>query len=361
MAIYHLSVKTVSRAKGKSATAAAAYRAGESIVDERTGEVHDYTRKQGVISSTIVAPSDAPDWHHDRAQLWNQVEFSEKRKNSTVAREFEIALPIELSPDDREKLAKDFAAEIVERHGCVADVCLHKPDKKGDQQNYHAHILCSTRRLTADGFGEKTRELDDRKIGSSEVTHWRERFATLQNKALEKAHSTARVDHRSLEDQSIERLPTQHLGPAASSMERKGIQTRRGDLNRAIAVINKELAAIVRAVTHPIETAKEKMKKAGEHLGSLLVPAEQALSLGSGGQSATQSILDEMWRQEWNQERKIQQQERERQEQQRARDLAQQERQRQMVKEREEKLRREMEERGIKPARGPSKDSGMSR
>ena len=109
VAIFHLSVKTISRSAGRSSTAAAAYRAGVEITDERTGEIHDYRRKAGVESAELFLPDGAPEWATDRAKLWNAAEQSEKRKNSTVAREFEVALPSELSADQRRKLAHDFA------------------------------------------------------------------------------------------------------------------------------------------------------------------------------------------------------------------------------------------------------------
>ena len=221
MAIYHLSVKTISRSAGRSATAAAAYRAGVEITDERTGEIHDYTRKGGVESAALILPDNAPEWARDRAQLWNAAEQAEKRKNSTVAREFEIALPSELSREQREKLAHDFARELVKRHGCAADVAIHAPGKEGDNRNHHAHILLSTRRLEADGFGEKTRELDDQKTGKVIVTEWRERFAQLQNERLREAGHSVQVDHRSLEAQGIEREATRHLGPTATAIERR--------------------------------------------------------------------------------------------------------------------------------------------
>ena len=221
MAIYHLSVKTVSRSAGRSATAAAAYRAGVEITDERTGEIHDYTRKGGVESAELVLPAGAPEWAADRAALWNAAEQAETRKNSTVAREFEIALPEELSPAERQRLARDLAREIVERHGCAADVAIHAPGKEGDNRNHHAHILLSTRRLGPEGFTEKTRELDDQKTGPQIVTQWRERFASLQNERLREAGIEARVDHRTLEAQGIDREPTRHLGPAATGYERR--------------------------------------------------------------------------------------------------------------------------------------------
>lgn len=222
MAIFHLSVKTISRSAGRSSTAAAAYRAGVEITDERTGEIHDYRRKAGVESAELFLPDGAPEWATDRAKLWNAAEQSEKRKNSTVAREFEVALPSELSADQRRKLAHDFARELVKRHGFAVDVAIHAPGKEGDTRNHHAHILCTTRKLTAEGFTEKTRELDDRATGAQEVTHWREQWAGLTNAALERAGHAVRVDHRSLEMQGIDREPAIHLGPSATAIERRG-------------------------------------------------------------------------------------------------------------------------------------------
>lgn len=219
MAIYHLSVKTISRSAGRSVTAAAAYRASEKIVDARTGEIHDYTHKKGVLSTDIILPKDAPEWAKDREALWNAAELSETRKNSTVGREFEIALPSELDDKQRRQFALAFAKEIVERHQCVADVAIHEPSKGGDDRNYHAHVLCSTRRLGPNGFHQKTRELDEVKQG--EVVRWRERFAVVQNQHLREAGYPERVDHRSLEDQGIDRVPTVHLGPAATNYERR--------------------------------------------------------------------------------------------------------------------------------------------
>ena len=111
VADYHLSVKTVSRSAGRSATAAAAYRAGVEITDERTGEIHDYTRKGGVVSADLLLPADAPEWAADRAALWNAAEQAEKRKNSTVAREFEIALPAE-HPEGNSEIALQFTFSV---------------------------------------------------------------------------------------------------------------------------------------------------------------------------------------------------------------------------------------------------------
>ena len=225
MAIFHLSVKTISRSAGRSATAAAAYRGGVKIADERTGEIHDYRRRTGVESAVLLLPANAPDWATNRAALWNAAEYAETRKNSTVAREFEIALPAELSADERKQLVHAFARQIVEHHGCAVDVAIHTPSKKGDNRNHHAHLLLTTRRLTATGFTEKTRELDDLKTG--EIGRWRERFADMQNLHLLHHDHSAQVDHRSLEAQAIDQEPTRHLGPAATGYERRTGQPSR--------------------------------------------------------------------------------------------------------------------------------------
>jgi hypothetical protein len=222
VAIFHLSVKTVSRSAGRSSTAAAAYRAGAEITDERTGEIHDYRRKSGVESAELFLPAGAPEWATDRAKLWNAAEQSETRKNSTVAREFEVALPAELSADQRRELAHEFTAALVKKYEFAADCAIHLPGKNGDSQNHHAHILCSTRKLTAEGFTAKTRELDDRATGAAHVVECRELFANMTNAALERAGHAVRVDHRSLEAQGIDRDAGIHLGPSATAIERRG-------------------------------------------------------------------------------------------------------------------------------------------
>ena len=220
MAIYHLSVKCISRAQGRSATAAAAYRSATKIHDHRTGELHDFTRKGGIVHTEIVLPEGAPTWAQDRERLWNEAELAETRRNSTVAREFEVALPKELDPDARQALAMELARGIAERHGCAVDLAIHRPGRQDDNRNHHAHVLCTTRRLSGEGFGAKTRELDDKKTG--EVEHWREQWAQLTNRALEKAKIAERVDHRSLADQGIDREPTMHLGPAIAGILERG-------------------------------------------------------------------------------------------------------------------------------------------
>ncbi len=219
MAIFHLSIKTVSRAHGRSAVGAAAYRAGQRLHDVRLGRTFDYRRKTGVLHRELVTPAQAPSWASDRESLWNAAEKSETRRNSTVAREFEVALPNELPPDQRRNLAMQLARELAERHSCAVDVAVHTAGKGGDSRNEHAHILTTTRRLSSTGFSEKCRELDDKKTG--EVVFWRERWATLANEALEAAAQPSRIDHRSLVNQGVEREPTFHLGPVRTGIARR--------------------------------------------------------------------------------------------------------------------------------------------
>jgi len=235
MASYHLSVKTIKRSAGRSATAAAAYRVGERIECQREGRVHDYTRKQGIEETFILTPKDAPEWASDRSRLWNEVEASETRRNSVTAREWELALPSEISAEDRSQITRDFAQELVSRYGVAVDVAIHAPHREGDQRNHHAHVLTSTRKLEAGGFTAKTRMLDSAKTGGVEIEQMRCLWAELQNRALERAGEVERVDHRSLEAQrevalergdalsaeELDRDPELKLGPAANSMERR--------------------------------------------------------------------------------------------------------------------------------------------
>lgn len=227
MAIYHLSVKPLSRSAGRSATAAAAYRAAERIEDRRTGELHDYTRKGGVEHAEIVLPQ-GTNWRPDRAALWNAAELAEKRKDACVAREYEVALPAELSSTERRRLVADFAQEMANREGCAVDIAIHAPGRGGDNRNHHAHLLRTTRKAEAEGLGEK---LDTEKAGrnrKADLEAVRARWAELVNERLRQHGIEARIDHRSLKAQGIAREPTQHLGPAVSGMERRGISTEVG-------------------------------------------------------------------------------------------------------------------------------------
>ncbi|TNC45244.1 hypothetical protein FHG66_20270, partial [Rubellimicrobium rubrum] len=201
----------------------------------REGRVHDYQAKSGVEQSFIVAPEGAPDWAQDRQALWNAAEARETRSNSVTAREWELALPAELDASERRVLVAGFAAELVARYGVAADVAIHAPHREGDQRNWHAHVLTTTRSLTAQGLTDKTRVLDAKQTGGPEIEHMRERWAEMQNHALERRGHTARVDHRSLAAQreaalaqgdeiraeELDRPAEVKLGPVVSAIERR--------------------------------------------------------------------------------------------------------------------------------------------
>lgn len=235
--ICHISMKPIQRSAGRSVTASVAYRDGKKIKDERTGETFDYSHRDGVEFTQDLLP-DGVMRNYTTSELWNAAEQAEKRINSSVGREYIIALPAELTQEERQKLAVDFASYLVDRYGVAANVAVHQPGKEGDERNYHAHIMTSTRVLTPDGFGEKTRVLDDKKTGAKEVKQIREKWAELGNEYLERAGSERRMDHRSFAERGLEREPEIHLGPAAAAMERRGEASERGNRNREIRKLN---------------------------------------------------------------------------------------------------------------------------
>ena len=281
IAIYHCSIKIVSRGKGKSAVAAAAYRSGEKLTNEWDGLTHDYTKKGGVVHSEILLPAHAPPAFSDRSTLWNSVELSEKSNNAQLAREVEIALPVELSREEQTRLVRDYCSSQFVSKGMIADFNLH--DTGGG--NPHAHILLTMRPLDERGAwlpkskkeyvldenGEKirlpsgrykTRKVDlvdwnDRE--NAEV--WRRAWADLANEFLERNDCPERIDHRSYERQGIEQIPTVHVGVSATQMEKKGIVTERGELNRNIKAANRilrEIRRLVRGLKDWIAELKER-------------------------------------------------------------------------------------------------------
>lgn len=245
MSIFHLAAQVIGRSSGRSATAAAAYRAAARIEDVRTGEVFDFTRKSGVRETFILAPCTVPEWMHDRSQLWNSVEAVEKRKDAQLAREIEVSLPFEISHEHRRALLMDFIRDEFVSLGMVADCAMHAPGKLGDKRNEHAHIMLTLRRVEADGFGNKAREWNNQEL----VEKWRESWARRVNAALEEHSIESRIDHRSFKRQAqadgeeVDHAPlgTVHLGAHSSAMERRGVRTIPGDLNREVKIYNLEL------------------------------------------------------------------------------------------------------------------------
>lgn len=270
MAIYHFSAQVISRSSGGNAIAAAAYRAGEKI-----GK-YDYSRKKGVAYSEILSPENAPEWVKNREKLWNAVEDSEKRKDSQLCREINVALPLELKVEERKDLLKTFCVQFT-RQGMVADIAIHQQDSG----NPHAHIMLTMRELTPDGFGGKRRDWNRKEL----VEKWRAEWAKAANLALEKAGHDARIDHRSLAAQGVEREPTLHQGKAVSALERKGIKTRIGLFNAHLAEVTK--------VESEIKESKSELVGVNQIIEKRIVEMESSIKKQI-------SMIDRLPKEHWN-------------------------------------------------------------
>ena len=248
MAIYHFSIKPISRGDGRSAVAAAAYRSAQILDDHRYGKIQDYERKSGVELSQIYAPADVSPDLLDRNKLWNAVEKSENRKDACLAREFEIAFPDELNEQQRKAMLDELCKQIVNKYGVVVDASIHAPhaESGSDKRNYHAHIMFTTRAIDPSSglfADEKYRDFN-KPMGSKTTKEWREAFAILTNKHLEIGGFESRVDHRSLKDQGLDCEPTIHEGPEVTAMRRRGIDTEISLKNDAISKRNNEIKNI---------------------------------------------------------------------------------------------------------------------
>ncbi|TCV49467.1 Ti-type conjugative transfer relaxase TraA [Agrobacterium tumefaciens] len=250
MAIYHLSTKPVSRSSGRSAVASAAYRCAVLLTNHRDGLVHDFTRKEGVEHKEIVLPDGlSADWALDRSALWNAAEFAEKRKDARVAREFEIALPHELSPEARLKAARAFAQDLANRYGAAVDFAIHSPSEHGDIRNHHAHVLMTTRQVGRTRLGEKTylEHKNARLLAHGMATtdmqlrDIRQAWEGIANRQLQREGLDVRIDHRSHMERGLELSPTEHMGVHASQMQQQGLTVERGRLDDEAARQNAEL------------------------------------------------------------------------------------------------------------------------
>ena len=305
MAIFHCSIKIVSRGKGKSAVASAAYRSGEKIINEYDGETHDYTRKGGIAFTGILLPDNAPKEYKDRATLWNAVERVERSKNAQLARDIEVAIPKEIPREYWQRLMTDYCKSNFVSKGMIADFCIH--DK--DPNNPHCHILLTMRPIDKEGkWLAKSRKeyvLDDegnriklpsgnwksRKVDTTDWNSqdnaelWRENWSKHCNLYLENLGQSERIDHRSYERQGIDKIPSIHLGVQASQMEQKGITTERGKLNSQIAEDNKNLRATRARITRLMKWQREEkarpldLSQTGEKV------SVRALLMGSAPQS----------------------------------------------------------------------------
>lgn len=281
MAIYHCTIKIVKRSQGKSAVAAAAYRSGEKLTNEWNGVTHDYTKKGGIVHAEILLPINAPPTLFNRSELWNSVELFEKQSDAQLAREIEIALPVELDRQEQLALVRAYVNDTFVSLGMCVDFALHD---KGDG-NPHAHILLTLRPLKEDGtWGAKCRkeyDLDEQgqrirlpsgafkshrvnttdwnDKGKAEI--WRSAWADYLNRSLEQKGIIERTDHRSYKRQGIEKIPSVHMGVAATQMERKGIPTDKGNLNREIVNQNRLLKEIKARITRLYNWSKEQEKQ----------------------------------------------------------------------------------------------------
>lgn len=250
MAIYHLSMKPISRASGRSAVASAAYRTAEKLTNERDSLTHDFTRKQGVEHTKIVLPEGSnADWARDRSALWNAAEKAENRKDARVAREFEIALPHELTAEQRLGATQAFAQDLANRYGAAVDFAIHAPHGDTDIRNYHAHVMMTTRQVAPEGLRDKTyieREnkwllSHDLPTSQMQLRDIRQSWEGIANERLAMAGLENRIDHRSHSERGLEIAPTEHMGVHASQMKRRGLDVSRTRLDEDAARRNADL------------------------------------------------------------------------------------------------------------------------
>ena len=279
MAIYHLNAKVISRSNGQSATEAAAYRSAEKIYDERTGETFNYTRKKGVYATEILTPNNAPDWMLDRSRLWNAAELFEKRSNSRTAREFDIALPTELTNPQKQDLVRNFVQDNFINKGLVADLAFHDINT----HNPHVHIMITTRTVDENGLGAKDRSLDKKDF----LLKLRESWATYTNDALESIGSSEKIDHRTLEEQNINRIPQIHLGANVAAMMKRGIATERGDEYLEIQTTNQQIEALEKQLV-----AVENSIKTESLLIQELSPENSSMQTGVSNADITKTTLE---------------------------------------------------------------------
>ncbi|MEH1712618.1 MobQ family relaxase [Acinetobacter pittii] len=252
MAIYHFSVKAISRSDGRSAVACAAYRSGEKLVCDYYGKEQDYTKKTGVEFTNIYAPENTKKELLDRNKLWNAVEKVENRKNSLLAREFEIAFPQELNQEQRQNLLDELCQELVKKHGVIVDAAIHAPHVGGgsDERNYHAHVMFTTRAINKNGTFESRKYRDfSRDNGTETVVQWRKDFADLVNTQLEAIGSTERVSHLSYKDLGNGLEATQHEGYEVTQQRRRyEAEQQKNEEDRDLAIILPDVAMLNNAI-----------------------------------------------------------------------------------------------------------------
>jgi MobA/MobL family len=296
MASFLMQVQTIQRAAGRSAVAAAAYRSGQALTDERLAMEFDFAGKAGVEFSEILTPDSAPAAYRDRQTLWNAAEKSEGRKDAVPARELLLALPHELDFEQRRALVRAFVAQQITARGMIADVAMHQPGKEGDQRNFHAHILVTTRRVSPDGFGPK----DSTWRLPQQVRDWRATWADLQNEHLRRhlGPDAPQVSHLSLAERGMDRVPTVHLGPSATAIERRNRRTDRGDRNREVGVRNAAAGRTRRDYSETADRLAAAAPKVDAPIDQLVVEARAVrdrLIAERTGWDAAQKALNRPW------------------------------------------------------------------
>ena len=292
MALYHFHVDQVKRSEGRSAVASAAYRAGEKLHNLWDGETHDYTKKGGVVFTEIMLPPNVPEHFSDRSTLWNDLEQFEKRGDAQLDYSFDIAMQNEFTLEENIEFARQFVREQFLSAGMIVDFAFHLPGKdENDIPNPHFHVLVPIRPLNEDGtWGAKQHRvynLDEngQRIkkengqwdfvavpttdwGRPETLQkWRKEWAKFINSKFEEKGLDCRIDHRSYVDQGLDLLPTVHEGPQVRKMEKRGIRTEKGDLNRWIKKFNqmyRSLQSTIAALKEWIKEAKEILKEPEE-------------------------------------------------------------------------------------------------
>jgi predicted nucleic acid-binding Zn-ribbon protein len=271
MPVPHLNIRIVQRSKGSSAVAGAAYQAGEKLFSEYDQKSKDHRRKQPeVVYTEILLPANAPPEYADRATLWNAAEEAEKQWNAQLARRFVLALPREVPLEKCPQMLREYCEEHFVSKGMCCDFAIHDPDPPG--HNPHCHIMLTMRALDENGKwmpksrkvydldenGERIRLPSGRWKSHKEDTvdwneqyhaeEWRHGWEVIQNRYLEMSGSPERVDMRSYERQGLDIVPTVHMGAAVCALERKGIETNIGNLNRDIQAANRMMNAVRRTI-----------------------------------------------------------------------------------------------------------------
>ncbi|EFU7351256.1 MobA/MobL family protein [Klebsiella quasipneumoniae] len=300
MAIFHMSAQRITRSKGHSSVAAAAYRHGEKMTDEHTGEIHDYSKKKGVSDSVVLIPDGADKRFLKPEYLFNHIEKTEKRKDAQLALEVNISLPTEMTDEQKKALAIDFCNENFVKKGMIADIAFHKLDS----DNPHFHVMLTTRKLTPDGagFGQKVREWNSKE----QLQEWRKSWADTANEHMQRAGIDARIDHRSLKDQKAELdalpSPTLEQQAQAISLDRpptihRGHSGNRERLERFDALQEVKVSQETKALNHiEINTPKPSPAAPAPSPAASLMDAKQggkkAASTGSAAATGSTSNIN---------------------------------------------------------------------